>query len=726
MRKRAPLSEFFAFLVASFALKSNVLGEINPLPGKAPTQKNARFAQRILDRCFALACFGLTASALFFLGQLFVYRYTPYDVPIAVIALVAAVGGLLGVMAGRFERRTVGMETPGRMIVVLGPLVAVLAAFLLLTPNLWEYSFPLRSGAVIPVFGWRAAACHIGLFSSVLLPSSAFVLLVLGVVNDMAAATRFLRKPSKSTASRPPISDNFRMLSKEESIAFAIAVFVQAALRLPWFSPGEINCDEYYHHTFYGEPGGFGAVMIAQSRFTYYFVYWLFEAFLHISPLESQLVCCWVGIFGILSGGLLLARLWGISSSTVGTTFLLLVLSLHPYVQDYFFFRYGLLIWLGFPLAVSPLIAVRPNVGSVFLQGLVLALCLGFYQTFLNATISAFLLLLVLEGVRQLTLRRRPSFVRLWAHCRVTERLAVILSGCFLYTVIAFLFRRVMPTTFGNYAKLLDVSDLSTVFSHGVTLMERYWHLFSITRPSFGIPLNFIPVFLAMTAVAAVLFRCVSGVSGSRRRARMFFSFLLLSFFFFASFVAPFGVMSFVVWGSYPPRGVMFLAVFWSGVFTLVWFLFEKTPIFRRSLIAAAGILVVAYSLFLSQLTYDIFRLAQYDRALAQRLVADLERLPNFRDVRRVYIAPRNFTPDYQWSLAGVRNGFFASAYFWPHSAVNILNGVSGYRFEMVPGYDRVHLSPQWNLDAKAAGQPVWPEPGSIVVEGDIAIVRLK
>lgn len=569
----------------------------------------------------------------------------------------------------------------------------------------------------MPTYYYPSEGLAVIVFLTILLCT---LLVVVAMAGNMGQTFLYAKK-CRSKSPRTAASDDRKLLpTKSELISLAIAFVFVCVMRFPLMVPTEINCDEYYHTTFFttfGEYGqGLADVTVNTKRFTYYLFYRFVDEFCHTSPHGVRTVFIVWATLAFLVAGLLMARLWGVTDSIPATVLLLMFFSLHPYAQDYFFFRYGNGVWFFFPLAVLPLLTVRRSPSSIVLGAIALAVAYGAYQTFANVTVTAFLFYVILEGLRQLKNRTRPSYAVLCKRCRVLEILTTIFLGCVFYVLFNLIFSLFAPPEATDYMPFVDFSDPWAKIIDNV----RLWiHLYASYANVYSAPFNFL-LFLMLPVVLfgilALVLRRRSPVNGLERP--MFALFLGLLF-VAASYFGPLGALTFIEYVAFPPpRWVMFLSVFWLGVFTGAWVLFPLPSLAGRTLLVVLSTIVFAYSLFLSQLISDIFQLAQHDQANALRMVARMETLPDFPKVRRVFIVMTPYAFEYEFSNRSLRKRYFRSAFKWVHSNVNILNTVSGYRFTWVKEDDRDYQDRYEDL-------PPWPAPGSIVIEDDTAVIRI-
>lgn len=140
---------------------------------------------------------------------------------------------------------------------------------------------------------------------------------------------------------------------------------------------------------------------------------------------------------------------------------------------------------------------------------------------------------------------------------------------------------------------------------------------------------------------------------------------------------------------------------------------FVKSAIFVSRIVTLVGFLILS-----NQILADQQGVNQWDRMMANRIIARLELLPNFRDVRFVHIEGGSW--DYPAKLRTVEGDMNVSAFYPDYSKAPLLSAVSGYRFETATG------SKAAAGKAFCGTRQPWPSAGSIAIDADLAIICLK
>lgn len=690
-------------------------------PEKAPVRPaKIPFVDLFID---GLAFFAVFAAML----------YCCRTLPTAAGLISGALTGAAAVPLARFGRRIVLLRDSRWTLGLLLPLIVFFAG------AAWACrDYPFGEGfSVIDLVG--RTACFF-------IPTVCLVFFIAGIVRDMARMQRRASyvdasERAESNAAPDPEAESateektylgILRLTKEEAISLAVAGCLIFALRIAMYLPVEIVCDEYYHSVFYSPPEDFmkgsADTTYKTGRFTTFLLTWAVDTFVGASPFGYTIIGLYVGFVALLAGGIVLSRLWGLSKSIWATTSILLFLGLHPYIQNMFFYRGGGLLFLGLPCVLLPFLMVRRGSGMILPGAVLIALGLGLYQAFLNAMAAAYLIDIVLEGARELQRHRFVSFLRLWNRCRVRESFYVVLLGCFFYLILGGVFRGLvaMIVGSGNYTTgYLAPASFSNPADRFAYLFSLYARFFAVYDAPFAAPLNVIPVFITFLGILGVLLSATRRPDGDRENVflsrRLFFALFLIAMLFLASYFAVLGILSLVNWSDFPPRIVMFLSIFFAGSFALSWTLYHNRPRWRRTLLVMVCVLFLAYSIFLSELITDSYRILQIDRAKAVRMIYDLEKMPEFPNVRKVCFIPYESwrDTDLSYPIISSQNEYLESAFAWFHARVDLLNAVSGYEFQWPRGMEFQYMQMYSDI-------PVWPAQGSIVIDGDTAVIRLK
>ena len=632
------------------------------------------------------------------------------------ILFACACGGV-AVPLGRFGRQTVQMTDPFWTAWILVPLLLFFGFLHINLPP-----------GVPNLLLWGRTCFFF-------VPTVCIAFFVTGIVREMRRTERFAKNRRLPLRTKPvddsePTYGGPLCITKSEAIALAITAVIVFLFRIHTLIPLEFVCDEYYHNIWESPPddpiqGAYNA-MFKTGRFTAFALCWPIDKFVGVSPFGTMVFLTYVSIGSILLGGVLLSRFWGFSKSVWATTTITLLIAFHPYLQNALFYRGGGM-FIGFPLIVYSYWLVRCKPDKVLLGAFLIAVGIGMYQAVLNVAATAFLITVVIEGVRELKQRPMPSFLRIWCRCRVAESFFMTILACVFYFLMGYLFVGLLNIQNQGYVQIASLSNFSQQLAN---LISVYTSIYTTDRPIFAPPLNIIPFLTLGAAVGGTILltsRTDRGPVSKRflfkRLFLVLFSLLLLAL---SSYTAALGVSTFIVWDDFPPRIILFTSLFIAAGFTLAWLLFQANRRLRAILLTATYILLSAYALFLGELITNSFRLVQYDRAKAIRIVADLEKLPEFNQIRRLSFIPFEIwrDPELSYPLTSSQHWYFESAFAWYHARVELINAVSGYDFRWMGFPESVRRDLYY--DERYADIPVWPAPGSIAVDGDTAVIRLK
>lgn len=137
----------------------------------------------------------------------------------------------------------------------------------------------------------------------------------------------------------------------------------------------------------------------------------------------------------------------------------------------------------------------------------------------------------------------------------------------------------------------------------------------------------------------------------------------------------------------------------------------------RRVQTAGRGILLVAFMIIDNQIFADQQRVNEWDRMLANRLIARLEALPEFPAVKFVHISGGSW--GYPAPIRTVQGDMNISAMGAPWSKITMLAAASGYR--LVQAKDARMLKGEGYCKSATP----WPATDSIAIDGDLAIICL-
>jgi protein-S-isoprenylcysteine O-methyltransferase Ste14 len=132
----------------------------------------------------------------------------------------------------------------------------------------------------------------------------------------------------------------------------------------------------------------------------------------------------------------------------------------------------------------------------------------------------------------------------------------------------------------------------------------------------------------------------------------------------------------------------------------------------------ARVVMVSAFVLIGNQIFSDQLRINQWDRNMANRIVARLEMSPGFEDMRYLHISGGHW--GFPAGLRTVMGDMNISAFSPSYSKFNIISDGSGYRFERAGGIKAEQG------EAYCLGRLSWPHLESTTLIGDLGVVCLK
>jgi hypothetical protein len=274
-----------------------------------------------------------------------------------------------------------------------------------------------------------------------------------------------------------------------------------------------------------------------------------------------------------------------------------------------------------------------------------------------------------------------------------------------------------------SYAE--TINSLPALKTKMDVLLTEYLRVYGQTDLLLRFPVKMILLSLVGLTLAKIVLEGRGGTKRSAKQQRLFLVALLWLAVFLASIAAPFGAWLPVQWNLTPYRAFMMISAFWAGVFAVV--LHEwTTPLAMKKTITAMVVLILSvFMVVCSQCSYDNANLILLDRTKASRIIADLEKHPDFAKVKRLCLLPINDEGpvfDYTYPTQGTRGKFgnsYSSLEGW--SVAETYNYLTGYKFDTIWDWrEKIYYA------EKYANIPIWPTPGCVVVDEETAIIRVK
>lgn len=491
-------------------------------------------------------------------------------------------------------------------------------------------------------------------------------------------------------------------LTKEECIVCIISFVISLLAKGIALYPQAYSIDDYTftidrHHI----PG------INQGRFGFAVLY----EFLQILGIPSGyvtpffgfifLVCfCWVGI--------IICRVWKISGNIILSSFVVLFIAIHPYQAEIFtfkisFFYATMAYFLGF-LAFYFAEFKR-------LTFLLVIFCMAFALSINQAILNYFLLVIslsiLLEILQQYKDNNFLNLYKLLANIKLLPKCASICAGVFLYFLLNRFVLYITGITLVSRFSFISFYDISTRLIQLKDLLYLLFFKSEPILPSFPKILMFILLFSVLCVITKRAY------SLNKKRA------IFISLAYFLLFLAILGIIgvSLVIKEWWPvPRVLSSIGIFWAGIIAFL-YLNVDNKLCRAFILVCSTIIIFSFIGINNQIFTDQLRVNMRDFNKVNRMIARLESNPNFSQVKRVVIIGDNWA--YKSPINTAEGDMNISAFGCSWAKIHLLNEISGYKFEPA-------TAEEYNK-AKDLYQtaPKWPEPNSITVQGNLAIIYL-
>ncbi|MGZ6235718.1 MAG: glucosyltransferase domain-containing protein [Syntrophales bacterium] len=415
-------------------------------------------------------------------------------------------------------------------------------------------------------------------------------------------------------------------------------------------------------------------------------------------------LCCYVGV------GILLCRLWRIEDSLGIQVCIVCIFALHPYNADVFTFREGTFtVGLGLLLGMLGLTTADRRLSRWAAGCILMVLSLTLYQVAINFIVIALVILALLELTRLgpqgilggIGLDVRRQFLQ-----QLLPRASALVAAVVIYTPLYKLSLHLAGRLMQEHSRgaIVPLSEIP----------ERIWRSTIAVGYVFLVPGREMPVVVKLLIVGlsalaiGLMARKIWEIVGYRRYMMFALAFSLLA-------IAGLAIVGVVIplkeW-SEVHRALAGVSVLVAGFFALaisnggVWS--------RRAALAVAGVLLFSFAGVSNVVLSEQLRLNHRDMATAGRMISRLEANPKFAAVKKIAVIGRqsNYARRFLTSE-------YKSAFGRAHSKANILQEVSGYRFQE-PDSDERRRAEDYCRDVRP-----WPDPASVTVLEDTAVICL-
>ena len=504
--------------------------------------------------------------------------------------------------------------------------------------------------------------------------------------NQMTVTT-----PSSSDVSEAGL---FRLSQTEVRVGLSVLLLSLVA-RWQALSPG-YSIDDFVQ-VLDDKPLSFG-LLAAQGRALTYFLRLALGA-LGASPANSEPLSMMLLTLALVAAGLIVCRLWGIhgfAESLIVVSFI----ALHPYQSEMFTFKAAAL-YLAIPLGCSfAAILASTRSARCWIWSLVALVCsLCIYQAVLNYLAMALMFSVAFHLSRPAG--SNPTF---WP--RLRSQLKLILGAVILYFVTAYAVSRISGVPLGTRTVFIGLNEIGSRINQAY---ELYKVLFFRPEPILPSGTKALLLLTLAFALGAYLVKALRrGAYSAVRRVALAFALILVA-------GLPLCVGVILVLGDWwpAPRVLAQTGMFWGGSLTLAYSLAQ--PLVRRIMLTSVVVIILSFIGISNHVFKDQLRVNMRDLATANRMVGRIEALPDFAQVQYVVLYGGSYR--YCSPITTAQRDMNISALFAPWSKLPVINEVSGYAFQPVPGGIFV------KANAFCETAPKWPATGSVVKLDTVAVV---
>jgi hypothetical protein len=456
-----------------------------------------------------------------------------------------------------------------------------------------------------------------------------------------------------------------------------------------------------------GEKGRFGSAFLS----------WCLHL-VQLDPVGARVffVACSIVVSAFFAA--LVVRFWGLDRNGWLAPAMACLVANHPYTAEIYTFRAAIGIAV-FPLALLSLLLIprRWSPRLLAVGSALFAAALSIYQLVLHSGLMIVSVGAALWLARYLTLggargwpRRIVSLLsiqRLARH-RNTSLLVCLVLGTVLYAVLSAILAAGLHMDLSSRTSLLPIPQWSErAHTVAAELESRFWGPDPILAP------------LTQRMLLLVLAGSLAGLLARTRgwlRPRTPLLALSVLALLLASLVWTLGTLLVLAEFWPAPRIMAQVGIFWAGVLAL-----SHQYLGRRARPALAALAVLAVLSFLGsnlRVLDEQRRLNLRDADTANRIIARMEAMPGFSEVR--FVAVDGAAWSYPLRFGTVDHDLNVSAFGAAWAKVSILAEISGYDLELAVDEDQIQTAALY-----CHGLDPWPGPRSVTIQGTMAIVCL-
>ena len=447
--------------------------------------------------------------------------------------------------------------------------------------------------------------------------------------------------------------------------------------------------------------------------------HWLFlkiSLLLQMEPNEARVLYVALAVVAYSTLGLAVVRFWRVRELGWLAVGAAMLIANHPYTGEIFTYRWGfppaamVMALLGVLLWLAVLPRFHLAAGTV-----VFAFALSFYPIALHFGLMIVLTSFAIALGARLVAAAGPSAAGPAPDSdsiapRTVRLLAFVLAGTLLYLAIGLLLRR----RIGVSAEYFQTIALPAVPARALAAWREVVGMYTAPNVLIPRPINYLFMTLVVILVLALGWRIVR--SRERPLATGLAAGILILLGIALFWTAGLFLLLKDLWLT--PRSMAHVGVLWAACLVLLAQV-AGSPYLRWVLGAAIAVILVTFVAAHHRMFEDQRQLNFQDLQKASRIVARLEALPGFDQIRRVVFVGRPYTyPKGAEQTLWKDLNMSAFGAWWAQAP--ILREVSGYPLQLSTDPTEVAAGAEYC----AQGKP-WPAAESVAARGELAIVCL-
>jgi len=449
------------------------------------------------------------------------------------------------------------------------------------------------------------------------------------------------------------------------------------------------------------------ARILLEGRFG---TYWLSRIFdlIGFDPTRAPLITIVASIFLSVWAANVILRLWSDELSPAIRTMLLVIIAAHPYTAEILTFR-NIAIYhvLSFALGAAAILIARLSPGRLTVSILLFAASLTFYQVPLNY-VSIFICFdMALRIIRSQVRGDETPLAFSLKDRSFYARMITFAAGFLLYFVCLKIANHGLePHPFAIPIELSQVPERLRTW--GVDLLVGHFLTGAVyDNPLVAKPIMMIPLIFIAATVFELLRRAPKHFSGSILAGAV----VLITPVLAGLAMLGIPLLFTIIW--LPSRVMASIGVIWAGV--AVTALLVRAFIPKQVYSFALGVIVFSFIAQNNQIFIDQGRVGVRDHNLTIRLIAKLEEQPNYSEMKAVAVVGTR--SDSGGLIPTATHGYNDSNFEYSWAVAPMLSELSG-----------IPLRPAYTPELEAAkayckDRAIWPAPGSLVIQGELAIV---